>query len=249
MFVAGGEAARGRGRDGLTPYRPLVWSIGMSIRSFAPAALLAASMAVAGAPGAVRAQAADAFTPAAPVVYDWSGPYAGLSAGASWQTFDTAFGFVPTRGAFDATGFTGGIFAGIQAQSDRFVYGVETDINFNTGDDTRLIAGVPVTAENDWFSTLRGRVGYAAGNVLLYGTGGLAVGNVAVSAAGFSASDTRVGWTVGAGLEAALTANFTLRGEYLYTDLGKTDGTLGGVPFASEFDSHTVRAGITYRFR
>ncbi|TCT13644.1 outer membrane immunogenic protein [Tepidamorphus gemmatus] len=221
----------------------------MSIRSFAPAVLLTASMAVAGASVAARAQAAEAFTPAAPVVYDFSGPYAGLSAGASWQTFDAAFGFVPTPGAFDATGFTGGIFAGIQAQSDRFVYGAEADVNFNTGDETRVIAGVPVTAENDWFATLRGRVGYAAGNVLLYGTGGLAVGNVAVSGAGLSASDTRVGWTLGAGLEAALTNNFTLRGEYLYTDLGKTDGTLGGVPFASEFDSHTVRAGITYQFR
>lgn len=246
MFVAGGEAARGCGSDGLTPYRRLVWSIGMSIRAFAPAALVAASLAVA---PLAQAQTADAFTPAAPVVYDWSGPYAGLSAGASWQTFDTAFGFVPLPGAFDATGFTGGIFAGIQAQSDQFVYGIEADFNFNTGDDTRLIAGVPVTAENDWFSTLRGRIGYATGNVLLYGTGGLAFGDVQISAGGASASDTRVGWTVGAGLEAALTDNFTLRGEYLYTDLGRTDGTIAGVPFASEFDSHTLRAGVTYRFR
>ena len=188
------------------------------------------------------------FTPAAPVVYDWSGVYAGLSAGASWDSMSTLFGGPPVSTTFNPTNFTAGAYAGMNFQNGPFVYGLEIDANFNTGDDTALVAGVPVTAQNDWFSTLRGRAGYAYDRYLFYGTGGLAVGDVKLSAPGTSFSDTHVGWTIGAGIEAAITDNFTLRGEYLYTDLGKVDGNLGGSPFATEFDSHTVRAGVTYKF-
>lgn len=222
----------------------------MRRRATAPAALLAAAMTVAlGAGGGARAAEPVPFTPAAPVIYDWSGPYVGLSAGASWDTFSSVFGVAPVRLDFDATGFTGGAFAGINFQHERFVYGLEADVSFSTADETRSIAGIPVTVGNDWFSTLRGRVGYGADRFLLYGTGGLAIGDVSVSVPGVSAGDTKVGWTIGAGLEAALTDNITLRGEYLYTDFGKASGTVAGTPFASEFDSHTVRAGVTYRFR
>lgn len=218
--------------------------------AFGVAALVAAALALAVAP----AQAADpvedpVFTPAAPVVYDWSGVYAGLTAGASWDQFDAAFGVPPVSASFDAAGFSGGILAGINFQNGPFVFGFEADANFRTGDETTMIAGVPVTADSDWFATLRGRAGYVFDRYMIYGTGGLAVGEAEVSIPGVSTSDTKAGWTVGAGLEAALSDNFTLRGEYLYTDLGKVDGTLAGTPFSTEFDSHTVRAGVTYKFR
>lgn len=205
---------------------------------------------VASAAVAPVAHAADPqlFTPATPVVYDWSGAYVGLSAGASWESFDTAIGAPLAQTNFDASGFTGGAFGGMNFQNGPFVYGVELDVNFNTADASGVIAGIPVTAQTDWFSTLRGRAGFAFDRYMIYGTGGVAVGDVELSAAGTSFSDTRFGWTAGAGIEAALTENFTLRGEYLYTDLGKASGTLGGSPFSTEFDSHTVRAGVTYKF-
>lgn len=197
------------------------------------------------------AHAADetAFTPAAPVVYDWSGVYAGASVGASWDAFDTLYGAPAIGTDIKSNGFTGGALAGVNFQNGPYVYGVEADINFKLGDDTSVVAGVPLTAKSDWFSTLRGRAGYAFDRYMIYGTGGLAFGDVELSAPGISVSDTRVGWTLGAGLEAALTDNFTLRGEYLYTDLGKVDGSLAGTPFSTEFDSHTVRAGVTYKFK
>lgn len=226
----------------------------MSSHAVARPAFLAVaiSVAVSMAPGAaLHAQTVDQtmFTPATPVVYDWSGVYAGLSAGASWDSFDTLFGVAPVRTSFDASGFEGGAFAGMNFQNGPFVYGLEIDASFKTGDATSLIAGVPVTAQSDWFSTLRGRAGYAYDRYLFYGTGGLAVGDVDLSVPGASYSDTRFGWTAGAGVEAAITDNFTLRGEYLYTDLGSVSGVVGGSPFSTEFDSHTLRAGVTYKFK
>lgn len=214
-------------------------------------ALFVAAQAVAAVGATSYAQASDdmLFTPAAPVVYDWSGVYAGLSAGASWDEFDALIGTPPVRTTFDPSGFAAGAFTGVNFQNGPFVYGVEADINFKLGDDTGVIAGVPFTADSDWFATLRGRAGYAVDRYMFYGTGGLAVGDVSLSAPAASFSDTKVGWTIGAGIEAAITDNFTVRGEYLYTDLGKASGTLGGTPFSTEFDSHTVRAGVTYKFK
>jgi len=204
---------------------------------------------------AVPAHAADqtvdetAFTPAAPILYDWAGLYAGVSVGASFDAFDSRYGVPSVSRSFDPTGASGGVLAGVNFQNGSFVYGVEADASFKLGDDTQVVAGIPMTAQNDWFSTLRGRAGYAIDNYLFYGTGGLAIGDVEVSGRGGSVSDTKVGWTLGAGVEAALTDNFTLRGEYLYTDLGTTDGTIAGSPFSTEFDSHTIRAGVTYTFK
>ena len=72
--------------------------------------------------------------------------------------------------------------------------------------------------------------------VLLYGTGGLAYGNVQVTdtvfssnfgTASFSSSDTRVGWTVGFGIEGLFfnAPQWTWRVEYLYLDLGSVNGS------------------------
>lgn len=210
--------------------------------------------AVVAAAGAARAAdidtSADTYlsvTPPSPVVYDFSGVYFGLQGGGRWGQFDTVFG--GTGFDSETNGFTGGPIGGIAFQADRLVYGLETDISFNTGDETTLVAGVPVTNSNDWTGTVRGRLGYAFDRAMIYGTGGLAVGEVGLETPAGSESSTEVGWTLGAGLEMPINENFTARAEYLYTDLGEATGTIAGTPFASEFDSHTVRAGVTYKFQ
>ena len=103
-------------------------------------------------------------------------------------------------------------------------------------------------SEATGLGTFRGRVGYAPGQWLLYATGGLAVanvkhtftevlspGNVCITPAGntcrtVSDSQTRVGWTVGAGFEWMFARNWSVGAEYLYVDLGKTNMTLAPVP-------------------
>jgi outer membrane immunogenic protein len=122
----------------------------------------------------------------------------------------------------------------------------------------------------EWFGTVRGRAGVlVTPRVLLYGTGGLAYGSIKTSGtlSGFnpgggvlafagSNSETRVGWTVGAGIEGMITQNWTAKLEYLYMDLGRFNnstftlapGSLIGVNVSSKFTDNILRAGINYKF-
>ena len=134
--------------------------------------------------------------------------------------------------------------------------------------------GVPnlgtVTQKLDWLGTVRGRVGITpASNWLLYATGGLAYGGTRFSNqfvrtdlnpnVGFAGnlSQTPVGWTIGAGAEYMITSNWTVKGEYLYYNLGNTRVT--GLPFnqpANGFGADglyrtsgsIVRVGLNYKF-
>ena len=74
-----------------------------------------------------------------------------------------------------------------------------------------------------------------------------------------TSSNTRVGWTVGGGVEGAIGGNWTAKLEYLYMDLGRTSGTfettvgaLGGGFLASNYNSritdNILRVGVNYRF-
>jgi len=79
-----------------------------------------------------------------------------------------------------------------------------------------------------------------------YVTGGAAFGDIKTSAAGFADSNTtKVGWTAGGGLEAALTGPWTAKVEYLYVDLGR-GGCIGGSD--ASLKSNIARAGLNYRF-
>lgn len=130
----------------------------------------------------------------------------------------------------------------------------------------------------DWFGTLRGRLGWLPINPLLvYVTGGLAYGHVRTNTSfsgvlvnptpingstALSASDTRAGWTVGGGLEWMFAPRWSVKGEYLYYDLGTVtlnqNFVLAGGGFPSLFgagvqsEAHykgsIARAGINYRF-
>jgi outer membrane immunogenic protein len=149
-------------------------------------------------------------------------------------------------------------------------------------------ANATLTAANsvNWLGTVRGRIGLAVEpNFLIYGTGGLAYGGVnsstginetlsgpgAVGSTGtFPASgnfsETRVGWTVGAGGEWMFTSNWSAKLEYLHYDLGSANygtpvsnfGNAGGlVPSllytlgqssSTNFRGDIVRVGLNYKF-
>ena len=79
-----------------------------------------------------------------------------------------------------------------------------------------------------------------------YVTGGLAVGDIKTSIAGFGDTrDTKLGWTVGGGIEAAISGPLTAKIEYLYVDLGHNDSIFGS---EAKFNTNIVRAGLNYRF-
>jgi outer membrane immunogenic protein len=128
-------------------------------------------------------------------------------------------------------------------------------------------AAIPATLTQkiDWFGTVRARGGVlVTPRVLFYATGGLAYGQVnsseTIGGSPFSSSDTRVGYTVGGGIEGAIGGNWTAKLEYLFVDLGRTSGSFataipasGGGMLASNYSSHitdnVLRFGVNYNFR
>ena len=93
---------------------------------------------------------------------------------------------------------------------------------------------------------MRARAGFATGNLLFYGTVGLAYGTLAAkNPASVSESRTSAGWAA-AGVEVALMANWTARAEYLYVDLNDRSFVLTGAKHGIE--SSLLRIGVNYRF-
>ena len=151
--------------------------------------------------------------------YNWTGFYLGANGGGGWgRSWWSA-----TSTPVDMSGAQVGGTAGYNWQFGSAVLGLEGDMDWSNLRGTGT-TGCPAgcTTNDNWLSTVRGRVGYAFGGVLPYVTGGLAVGDINASMPGFpGASTTNAGWTVGGGLEVALPGNWSAKAEYLHVDLGK----------------------------
>ena len=192
----------------------------------------------------------------APAAYDWSGPYVGVTAGYGWgNVTQSTPGF--DSGEQDMDGFVAGGTLGYNHQMDSFLIGLETDISYSDidgsfGDQPLWGCGAPdgCRADVDWFGTARLRLGLPMDSVLPYVTGGLAIGGVQseiVGAPGFSLDETEFGWTVGGGIEAAVSESLTVKAEVLYVDFGKTDG-VGVNDFAVSTDFIAARLGLNFQF-
>ena len=237
------------------------------------AALFAMGLSTAGAADLTYEPA-----PVAPAIeaFNWTGFYVGVHGGYGWgHTQDT---HNPNAFGQTLTGGFGGAQIGYNYQlQNNIVLGAEADIAYSgVGKDWGGSNQFdPYYGEDkiDWSGTIRARVGYSADRFMPYLTGGLAWANVdhklgcdrnrvAVTIGGCNAafetskSDTAWGWTVGAGVEYAVTNNVTVKAEYLYTDLGKNDVTLVDVNYPTnpvnnrEFDTsyNSVKLGLNYKF-
>ena len=166
--------------------------------------------------------------------YSWAGPYLGGNIGYTRDSID--------NNAAKPSGFVGGAQGGYNWQSGPLLFGLEADIQASGANDTFAAWKF----SNPWFGTVRGRVGYALNNVLFYGTGGLAFGELRAEGFGLSESHTSTGWTVGAGTEMGLAQNWTAKIEYLYVDLSDNRFAITGMPNGARFG--VVRLGVNYRF-
>ncbi len=196
-----------------------------------------------------RQPVADTVYMPAPPAGVWTGFYVGAHLGGAFgSNFRNDVGY----GLGGASGFLAGVQAGYDYQFNRVVLGVAGDLTYSTV-SRRYIDLTPsdIRAKQDWSGSLRARLGYAVqDNMLLYVTGGLALGNVRLNDAVLGTSQSRmgVGWTLGAGGEYKFTQNWSGLLEYRYTDLGR--GTYNNISFAPRvgFTSHTIRTGLNYRF-
>ena len=173
-----------------------------------------------------------------------------------------------------ASSWVAGGQLGYDWQYGAFVYGLEADLSginlkseMNGGVTGAFPASASTTAKVDWYGTVRGRLGWAAGPWLLYGTGGLAYGKVELnssfnvafppSPASLSSrtSPVKTGWVAGGGLEYMLRPNLTLNLEYQYVDLGTVslaDPAPATVTLSQSANAHAqfsvVTAGLSWRF-
>jgi outer membrane immunogenic protein len=187
--------------------------------------------------------------PAEVQVYNWTGFYIGINGGggfgrSQWDSIGSSF---------DVSGGLVGGTVGYNYQFGQAVVGVEGDIDWadiNGTTNTACPFGCKTT--DNWLSTVRGRLGYAADRFMPFITGGAAFGDIRASTPGFAgASNTEAGWTVGAGLEFAIAGNWTAKAEYLYVDLGKFNCGISCGAAATDnvsFTANIVRAGVNYRF-
>jgi outer membrane immunogenic protein len=187
-----------------------------------------------------------------------------------------------------SAGFIGGGQAGYNWQTGAFVLGVETDFDGSTLSKSFNNVGSPfvgagaltgdaftINGKNSltWLGTTRGRVGFVVtpdNRLMIYATGGVAYGggnsqftvrdNTTGSILSANPGSSRVGWVIGGGVEYAVTNNITIKGEYLYADLGSSNFSTTPNGFATAnfpgvvasgkvaWNASIFRAGVNYKF-
>jgi outer membrane immunogenic protein len=170
-----------------------------------------------------------------------------------WNWFSSSGVVIGLEGTVDGTSLSNTAVASLPFFGGRF------NVNANT---TANVQG-----------SIRGRLGVAWDRALIYATGGVAFGgfntnfNVNGNAAdgtpffaSNSFSNTRVGWTVGGGIDYAVTNNWSIFAEYRFTDFGSIsnnlfpglanfDGFLGGrLNGGRHIQQNQVQVGFSYKF-
>jgi len=195
-----------------------------------------------------------ASTKEAPI-FSWTGLYVGanLGTGAGVERLDFGGGQYKS---YDSDGTLGGFQVGGNYQINRFVLGLEADYDFAGIQGAHIYSCGAISciyggAVNSLGSG-RGRLGYAFldNRALAYVTGGLAYGQVKGldrNPKDYGQSFDATGWAVGGGLEYAITDHWTVRGEYLYAELGPETWTkdLGTILHSTV---NVFRVGVNYKF-
>jgi len=214
--------------------------------------------------------------PAVTPTYSWSGCYIGGQAGGGWSHSNWTnrvsevpwADFNPGDGiSYHASGWIGGGQLGCNYQIDRqWVLGIEGTIAGAGIKGSRL--DTVFGQQDDTYSnkitalyTITGRLGYAWNDWMLYGKGGFASARVdwaAVDTSGVNqgagqASLWHQGWTVGAGLDHALSSGFIVGIEYGYVGLNAKTGQFGDTTGSYLNDVtpshiHTVVGRLSYKF-
>jgi outer membrane immunogenic protein len=221
-------------------------------------ALLVAPFAAEAADMPVKARPYYKGSPRSVVAYhNWTGFYLGGVAGYGWGTSHWDFASDTGPLTVKPKGWMFGVTGGYNWQAGSFVYGIEADYNWSDVKGSGTCGGIFVCeTKNTWLATFRGRVGYAFDRWLPYITAGGAYGDIKATTTDNpprpGGSATKLGWTVGGGLEYAFLGNWSAKIEYLYVDLGKFDcGSSCGLTAGTNnisFSENVIRAGLNYKF-
>jgi len=212
--------------------------------------------------------------------FSWTGFYLGANAGGLWSrdTVDASGGYnfgslSITSDRRDPSGVVGGVQAGYNYQFQRFVVGVEGDLDWSSAKSDfsypgyfQFLSSAAAThsAKLPFFADLRGRVGYAFDRFLPYVTGGVVFADVnnKLSDPGGGIFTTvypvslgrssATGWTIGGGVEYAIDSHWSVKAEYLYMQFPNVTRTWnsgkGFESFKFKDEAEIARLGLNYRF-
>lgn len=186
-------------------------------------------------------------------VFTWTGFYIGGQVGYDFgKDYNSAAGF-----GTSSAGVIGGAHIGYNYQfpASNFVVGLEGDVEGTSAKAYGYYGASALDYYKEQIQgSVRGRLGYAVDRVLFYATGGAAFGGLNNNyyngaLAPVSYSHTRVGYTVGGGVEYAINNNWSVRAEYRYTDFGHyTDIDPAGISITKHDTDNRVEAGFSYKF-
>lgn len=207
---------------------------------------------------------------------EWTGPYVGAQAGytslkpkyseplpLNLQTEQRQFIAEVNP---NTNGISGGVLAGYNVQANGLILGIEADFALTSADTTVDSSPEPDYFNNysafdlKWNGHVRARIGYPVGKTLVYAAGGLALARLKVDDVELlgdvpgewgEQSKTLTGFSVGGGVEHAITNNLTIRAEYLYDNYAGKTGIIDGpdpYDFTIDPSAHNVRAAVSYRF-
>ncbi len=151
----------------------------------------------------------------------------------------------------------GGVFGTVLGTGG--VIGIEGDVDGSGSRQNYFIGGIATNYHENVQGSIRGRLGIAVNRVLFYATGGVAIAGLdntytnTIVGGTDTFNRTRVGYTVGGGIEYAFEGNFSVRAEYRYTDFGSSTTTLGastagGVSVRQRDTDQRVQGGFSYKF-
>jgi outer membrane immunogenic protein len=188
-----------------------------------------------------------------PPLFTWSGVYLGGQIGVGFGT-DKA-NLPGYTAAYNPDGYVGGAHVGFNHQFNQTVIGVEADIEGSSVSQTYVDTPTAIifTTKLPVQGSVRGRIGWAWDKILFYATGGAAFANSETGYSGafgtYSYTRPLSGWTVGAGGECALNANWSFRAEYRYADLGHESNLVAGnLQVDHHVLEHSLRIGFSYKF-
>lgn len=182
---------------------------------------------------------------------DWTGAYVGGHIG--WVSGNVDWELIPQPAPADSYGIDGwllGAQAGYNWQMDTFVLGIEGDVSL--GDVTSDLDETGfIERQVNWEASLRARAGVTFDAILLYATAGVAALNSTSQIFGtFDDTQTHIGWTIGAGVEAMVADNVSAKLEYRYSDYGTQTYSFLPTPLQSDssITAHSLTAGVNFHF-
>jgi outer membrane immunogenic protein len=180
-------------------------------------------------------------------MFDWGGAYAGVVIGGGQTNVD--FDDDANDAQLEQSSLAAFVVAGFNWVDGSLLYGVEGDLGIIRGSGDVADQFDNIWSDNSLnavVGTLRGRVGYATENLLLYGTAGLAVTSDDLDLDYWSADAVRVGAVVGVGVEVAVTESMSLKAEGRYYAFGEGEAENDGYTYTSNTAVGLV--GLNFHF-